>query len=206
MFEKETSIKVDYDFDGSGRLGTKILMGVGADLFIPGSNKWALKLKDEGHVETCYPIAYHTPVIITPKGSQLVRTLNDLSRKDLKLALGDLKATAIGRNNLKMFKKAGLNPDEMNIVARGINIKQVVQWVESGAADAAIVWRADAVQSGQVEIIEIPQELNLIETIPMCLLTQAQHRPEASRLLDFLRSRGPAVFAGHGFNPVENQQ
>ncbi len=118
-FTQDNGTEVVYDFAGSGRLGGKVLMGVSPDLFIPGSDKWAEKLKDEGFIRKCVPLAYHTPVIITPKGTHKVGKINDLTRKDIRIALGDPEAAAIGRNNRKLFKRANLDPAAMNIVARG---------------------------------------------------------------------------------------
>ena len=59
-------IKVLYDFEGSGRLGNKVLVGQTPDVFIPGSDKWAKILKEKGYVDNYTPLAFHTPVIITP--------------------------------------------------------------------------------------------------------------------------------------------
>jgi len=202
-FSDETGIEVAFDFDGSGRLGSKVLMGIKPDLFVPGSEKWGLKLKKSGHVDECVAIAYHTPVIITPEGNLKVKSLNDLSRRDIKLALGDSKAAAIGRNNQKLFKRAGLEPETMNIVARGINVKQLVSWVETNSVDAAIVWRADAFQSKRVATVAIPTELNPIESIPLCRMTTPGHPEAAARFWDYLLVQGPAVFAKHGFRTIE---
>lgn len=201
-FSRETGTNVDYDFAGSGRLGGKIIMGIQPDLFIPGSEKWADKLKDEGYLENCMPIAYHTPVIITPPGNHKVQRLKDLTRKDIQIVLGDKNAAAIGRNNQKLFKRAGLDIDQMNIVAFGVSVKQLVQWVESGSVDAAIVWRADAIQSGQVETIEIPAALNQIESIPLCQMKNPAHPQEARQFFSYLVEQGPAIFSAHGFKSI----
>lgn len=205
-FTTETGIQVVYDFDGSGRLGSKILMGVKPDIFVPGSDKWALKLKDEGYVKECVPVAYHTPVIITPKGNHKVKSLSDLSNKNIKLALGDVRAAAIGRNNQRLFENIGLDRSDLNIVARGIAVKQLVQWVESGSVDASIVWRADAVQSGNVEMIELPEGINLIDSIPLCLMANPSNIDEAGRFWTYLLSNGPKMFAKHGFQPIQLEQ
>ena len=205
-FTAETGIQVVYDFDGSGRLGSKILMGVKPDIFVPGSDTWALKLKDEGYVKDCVPVAYHTPVIITPKGNHRIKSLRDLSSKNIKLALGDARAAAIGRNNQRLFEKIELDRSALNIVARGIAVKQLVQWVESGSVDASIVWRADAVQSGNVEMIEIPEGVNLIDSIPLCLMANPSNIDEASIFWTYLLNDGPKMFAKHGFQPIQLEQ
>lgn len=201
-FTKETGIKVVYDFAGSGRLGGKILMGVKPDLFIPGSDKWAQKLKDEGYVKEDVAIAYHTPVLISPKDNHKVKNLNDLTNKRYKLALGDSEACAIGRNNKRMFQKLGLYPADMNVVARGMTVKQLVQWVEAGTVDASIVWRADAIQSGQVEMVELPPEVNLIDSIPLCRMVHPSNPKGAATFWKYLLKHGPTVFTAHGFQSI----
>lgn len=202
-FTAETGIKVAFDFDGSGRLGTKVLMGIRPDLFVPGSDKWALKLKEEGYVEECEPVAFHTPIIITTRGFGKIKGLRDLTRKDVKLALADAKAAAIGRNNQRMFKKVGLDRTEMNVVARGISVKQLVRWVETGSVDAAVVWRADAIQSGVVDSVEIAPEDNLIDSIPICRMKSPGHPEGANKLWKYLQEHGPAVFSKHGFKTIK---
>lgn len=202
-FSRETGIEVAFDFDGSGRLGSKMLMGVKPDLFIPGADKWALKLKDEGLVEDYVAIAYHTPVIITPKGNYKVKSLSDLTLPDIKVALGDSQSAAIGRNNERLLELAGLDKAEMNIVARGINVKQLVRWVETGNVDAAIVWRADAFQSEQVETISIPEDINPIDIIPICRLKTPAHPEDATRFWHYLLANAPGIFSKHGFKAIE---
>lgn len=204
-FTAETGISVAYDFDGSGRLGGKILMGIKPDLFIPGSDKWAMKLKQEGYVKEYVSIAYHTPVIITPKNNHKVTGLTDLAIKSNKIALGDGKACAIGRNNQKLFKSVGLDSAQMNVIARGLTVKQLVQWVESGTVDASIVWRADAVQSGRVEIIELSLAINLIDDIPICLMNQPPHLNETHQFWAYLREKGPKIFTRHGYKTLKHK-
>lgn len=201
-FTATTGVEVFYDFDGSGRLESKILTGIKADIFIPGSTKWSDKLKAKGYIKKCFPVAYHLPVIITPKGRDTVKSLKDLTNKNYKLALGDAKATAIGQNNQRLFKKLGINNGDMNIVARGIAVKQLLQWVESGAVDAAIVWRADAVQSKRVEMIEVPRKLNSIDRIPLCLMQAPPHPAEVAKFWEYLQENGLRMFAKHGFQTL----
>ncbi|SEA29688.1 molybdate transport system substrate-binding protein [Desulfuromusa kysingii] len=202
-FSRETGIEVAFDFDGSGRLGSKMLMGIRPDLFIPGSDKWALKLKKEGLIDDCVAIAHHTPVIITPQGDHQVQSLSDLTLPEIEVALGDSRSAAIGRNNERLFALAGLDTTKMNIVARGINVKQLVSWVETGNVDAAIVWRADAVQSEQVETISIPADINQIDIIPICSLRTPAHPEEATRFWQYLLANAPAIFSKHGFKAIE---
>lgn len=200
-FEKKYGVKVVYDFAGSGRLGNKILVGQTPDIFIPGSDKWAKILKEKGYIRNYTPVAYHTPVIITPSGNGKVKTLKDFINPDNRIVLGDAKACAIGGISTKIFKKAGLDESMMNVKARGVTVKQLVLWVEGNNADASIVWKADAVQSGKVRIVSIPAEYNVTNIIPVCQV--AEHKEAATQFVNYvLGSEGKEIFKKHGFKVV----
>ena len=200
--EKIYGIRVIYDFEGTGRLGNKILAGQSPDVFIPGSDKWAKILKTKGYVQDYTPIAHHTPVIITPKGNSKVNSLDDFANSSNRVVLGDSKACAIGGASAAIFKKAGIEESAMNIRARGVSVKQIVLWIEGNNADAAIVWKADAVLSGQVRIIGIPEQYNVTSIIPVCQMIK--HKKEANKYIHYLLGvEGKLIFKKHGFDVVE---
>lgn len=204
LFEKQHRIKVIYDFEGSGRLGNKILAGQKPDVFIPGAEKWAKLLKEKGYVQEYEPIAYHIPAIIAPLGNTRVNSLLDFQKKDVRLVLGDGKACAIGRVSSRIFKKANIDETRLNVVARGMTVKQVLHWVEGKNGDAGIVWHADAVQSGKVRIIDIPDNINCVNIIPVCSMKRSQHPKISQKYIDYLLSQGKEIFQKHGFKPYAN--
>ena len=195
-------VKVLYDYEGSGRLGNKTLAGQTPDVFIPGSDKWAKILKEKGYVKSFLPIAYHTPVIITPQGNNKVNSLGDFAVSDNRLVLGDSKACAIGGASFAIFKKAKIDESMLNIRSNSVTVKQLVLWIEGDNADASIVWKADAVQSGKVRIIKIPGQYNVTSIIPVCLMLKPKNN--ANEYIDYLLSdKGKAIFKKHGFDVVE---
>ena len=201
-FEKKYRVKVLYDYEGGGRLGNKILVGQNPGVFIPGSDRWAKILKEKGYINDYTPIAFHTPVIVTPKGNSKVNSLSDFLDSDNRIVLGDIKACAIGRVSAAIFKKAGLEESQMNLKARGVTVKQLVLWVEGNNADASIVWRADAIQSGKVRFIDIPEQYNSISIIPVCRMVK--HKKQASQYLGYLlSSEGKEIFRKYGFEVVK---
>ena len=199
IFESRFDVEVVYDFEGSGRLSGKIVAGQKPDVFIPGSMKWADQLKEDGYVSGYEKIAKHIPVIITPKGESKVKGLSDFSCKDINLVLGDARACAIGRVEKKIFEKAGLSEEEMNVKARGATVKQLLQWIEFGNGDASIVWLADARESGNVSIIDIPAEFNNISAIPVCSMCDAPLQEKAKLYIEYLLTEGKEIFRKCGF-------
>ncbi len=199
QFEKTYGIKVVYDYEGSGRLGNKILAGQRPDIFIPGGEKWAKLLKKKGYIKVYYPIALHIPVIIAPLGNNKVNGLRDFLKKDVYLVLGDDKACAIGRVTNFIFKRAKIDKNKLKILAKGVTVKQLVHWIEGNNADASIVWRADAFQSGKVRMLIIPDEINHVDVIPVCEMFKAPHPKMAERYINYLLIEGKSFFKKYGF-------
>ena len=203
-FKKKYGVKVLYDYEGSGRLGNKILVGQTPDLFIPGSDKWAKILKEKGYVTDCTPIAQHTPVVITPKGNNRVMSLESFVNGNNRIVLGNTGACAIGGVSAAIFKKAGIEESKMNITARGVTVKQLVLWIEGNNGDGAIVWKEDATQSGKVAIIEIPEPYNCIGFISICRMVMAKHKEWTSQYFHYVLSdEGKAIFEKHGFEVIK---
>lgn len=202
QFKRNTGIRIVYDFAGSGRLGNKILLGQKPALFIPGSTKWAKILKSKGYIKNYSAIAYHTPMIITPHGNHKVTSLRDFLKKTNRLVVGDPKAAAIGGISEKIFERAGINPSMMNIKARSVSVKQLVLWIEGNNADAAIVWRADAVQSGNVRVVDLADNEQVVDIIPLCVLKMPNEA--ATQYANYvLSAEGKKQFTIHGFKVVD---
>jgi molybdate transport system substrate-binding protein len=198
-FTAEYGIEVVYDYEGSGRLGNKILAGQKPDLFIPGGQNWAKMLKEKGHVTRYRTVAFHVPVMVTPLNTNKVNQLQDFMKKDVRLALGDAAACAIGKADAFIFEKAGLDETKMNIVARGVTVNQLVSWIENKNADASIVWEADARQSKKMRMIPIPENFNHIEVIPVCEMANPPHPQASEKYANFLLGEGRNIFKAHGF-------
>ncbi len=195
-------IKVLYDYEGSGRLGNKILAGQIPDVFIPGSDKWAKILRKKSYITDYVPIAFHTPVIITSAKNTTINSLHDFVNRNNRFVLGDTRSCAIGEVSAEIFKKAEIKELEINIKARAVSVKQLIFWIEENNADASIVWKADAVQSGKVRIIAIPEQYNVTSIIPVCHMVK--DKKEAAEYIDYLLgAEGAGIFKKYGFEAAE---
>lgn len=200
-FEQKYGARVVFSFAGSGRLGNRILTGQSPDIFIPGSERWAKILQEKDYLKEYTLIAYHTPVIITPKGNNKVNSLKDFTGRKNRIVLGDPRAAAIGEASAAIFKKAGLKESEMKVVSRGATVTQLVLWIKENHADAAIVWETNAVQSGKVRLVDIPEQYNLSVPIPVCLLVNRAAAVQFVRYLDSEESK--EIFKRYGFGVVK---
>ncbi len=77
--------------------------------------------------------------------------------------------------------------------------------VALGEADATFVYRSDVTEDvrDQVEVIEIPQNLNVIATYPIAVMEGSPNPELAQRWVDLVLSdEGQRVLKRYGFEPV----
>jgi len=94
-------------------------------------------------------------------------------------------------------------PVEAHVVSREPNVRQVLSKVALGEADAAIVYRTDAKAfKGGVEVISIPEELNVVAEYPVAVLERAKEAELAREFVDLLLSpAGQETLGRFGFRP-----
>jgi len=200
-FTQKYGIGVQYSYGGSGVLITQMNLTHKGDVFIPGStNEWKTA-KAQGLVDSYQLVAYHVPVIVVQKGNpKNIATLKDFAQPGLKIALGDVDATAIGKAGAKMFRKLNITADvEKNVVTRTPTINELVTIMSAGQADAAIL-TLDNVKADKMDMIEIPLTVNEVLITPIGVTTFTQNPDAAAQFVAFVASdEGKAIFAKHGF-------
>jgi len=200
-FTQKYGIGVQYSYGGSGVLITQMNLTRKGDVFIPGStNEWKTA-KTQGLVDSYDLIAYHVPVIVVQKGNpKNITSLKDLAQPGLKVALGDVNATAIGKAGSKMFKKMDITAAvEKNVVTRTPTINELVTIMNAGQADAAIL-TLDNVNTDKMDMIAIPLADNEVLITPIGVTTFTQNSDGATKFVAFVASdEGKAIFGKHGF-------
>ena len=75
---------------------------------------------------------------------------------------------------------------------------------EIGEADAAVVYATDAAVAEGVDVIEIPDELNVLGTYPVATLSGSAQPELAQRFVDLvLSAQGQRILTGRGFQGLE---
>ena len=206
-FHKETGVTVQADYAGSGTLISRIKTIRSGDLYMPGSVSYVDDLQEQtGLVDSKKLVTYFVPCLIVAKGNPLkIRTLADLARPGLKVALGDDRACQIGRTTRKIIEKNLLDRAaiDKNVVMTSVTVNELPLWVKTKTIDATIAW--DAVAAGEnfadaVEIVPIPLEQDIISRVAVAVLTCSKDLPLARQFAGFLA--GPtaqAIFQKHHY-------
>jgi molybdate transport system substrate-binding protein len=204
-FEKQTGIKVEYNYKGSGCLLPDVLLTGQGDVYIPGEEYYVRQAVARKLVDKSYRIvATMTTVIIARPGNpKHLRTLADLAKPGVRLGLGDPKVVACGQAAKNAFTKAKLWAGaEKNLVMTGQNVSELSNAVRLGNLDAAVVWDATASMYSTRDLakIAIAPRYSVTYRVPVGVVTKSRQMAMAKRYMDFLAGpEGRRIFLKHGF-------
>ena len=208
IFEQQhPGTSVSFNFAGSQELRTQVEHGARADVLASADPRTLRALAGAGLSLEPQVFARNEPVIVVPVGNPAgIDALADLPRAR-RLVVG-APEVPIGEYTVRILEAASrrYGPGfgaavEARVASRELNVRQALGKVALGEADAAIVYRTDALASrGAVEVISIPPQLNVVAEYPIALLRGAPRPGLARAFVELvLSSAGQAVLARHGF-------
>lgn len=202
-YEQKTGVKVELTFNNSGALLNQVETMKKGDIYMPGGMPFVEQAKQKGHIDQVQgPVAYHTPVIITPKGNPgKILSVEDLAQQGVKLVIPDKDATAIGKTAYKIFYKTGKTAEiEKNIIANLETPAKVLAAIMMEQGNAGIVEYSNTQQDREkIEVIEIDPKINEVEQIPIASLVYTTQKDQTLDFLKYVQENGPAAFAKYGF-------
>lgn len=205
------NVTISYDFEGSQSLVLKLTQGAAADIFASADQTNMKKAQDAGLVTQSQVFARNKLVVIVPASNPAnITSLLDLAKQGNKIVLG-APAVPVGKYSLQILDKLGKDSRygasyeksvKANIVSQEDQVKAVVTKVQTGEADAGIVYRTDvtAAVAKKVKIIDISDEFNVIAEYPIAVLKNASNATDAQAFVRYLLSTdGQAILKKYGF-------
>jgi molybdate transport system substrate-binding protein len=197
--------EVVFNFGGSSTLARQIEEGAPADLFFCADEAQMDRLQAKGLVvgETRTNLLSNTLVIVVAveEGAAVIKPQDLATPAIRRIALGDPKAVPIGVYSRRFLQQEDLWAAVSPKVIATESVRAALAAVESGNADASIVYKTDAQVSRKVKTVyEVPQNKGPVIRYPAAVLKEARNKSGAERFLRYLA--GPsslAVFAKHGF-------
>jgi molybdate transport system substrate-binding protein len=210
-FEKaHPGVKVRLNFAGSQSLRTQIENGAQPQVFASANAKHMEALVDGGQVQEPRTFAHNELVLVVPEANPAgIESLADLPKaKRLVLAGPNVPAGAYAEQMLS--KATSLHGSDFvnrvhgRVVSRETHVRQTLQKVALGEADAAIVYATDAAAAGsKLKTIPIPAEVNVIADYPIAALADTPRSELGELFVQFaLSDRGKKILDRHGFRPA----
>jgi molybdate transport system substrate-binding protein len=197
----DPNLKLTYNFAGSQALVQQIQNGAPADVFASADTKNMQKLVDAKLVDTPKNFAGNKLMIaVAPGNPKNIKTLADLEKSGVTLVLADTSVPA-GNYARQAFEKAGLPAPKP--VSNELDVKSTLTKVQSGDADAAVVYVTDVRAAGdKVEGVAIPDDQNIPATYPIAVVKATKNPQAAQAFVDEVVSgQGQQALRAAGFLP-----
>ncbi len=192
-----------FNFGASSSLATQIQGGAPADVFASADGANMLKVVTSGQVKAD-PVDFtaNQLTIVVKKGNPKgVKSLADLPR----LGIISLCAAAVpcGKYATQMLSQDGVTIPTDKITL-GQDVKATLTAVQSGDADAALVYATDAKDAGNaVTEVKISASLNVLAVYPIAPIAASQNSRLANAWIKYVTSPwGQKTLAKFGFLPV----
>ncbi|HWQ76376.1 MAG TPA: molybdate ABC transporter substrate-binding protein [Syntrophomonas sp.] len=196
---------ITISYGASGALQQQIEQGADVDLFLSAATKQMDQLKDKEMImeDTERDLLGNQLVLVVPADSSIdLKDFNGVTNVDVKkLALGEPKSVPAGQYAEEVFTKLGILDSIKSKVVYAQNVTEVLTWVETGNADAGVVYASDAKNSSQVKVVAAAAEDTHSPIVyPAAVLKASKNADDAKTFLEYLGgSEAKTVFEKYGF-------
>jgi molybdate transport system substrate-binding protein len=202
--QSKPNTNLNYNFGASGALQQQIEQGAPADIFISAAKKQVDALQQKGLLVpgTRTIIAKNRLVLVVPKNVVgVTRFYNLKDDKIKKIAIGEPRSVPAGQYAEQVLDKLKILPQIKSKLVYTNNVRQVLASVESGNADAGLVYATDAKISDKVKVVVVADEKYHSPIIyPVAVLKNSKNVDAAKEFVQFLSSsQAKAVLKKYGF-------
>lgn len=206
-YQKTTGDVVRLNLAASSTLERQIKAGAPADLFFSADEAKMNLLAQAGMIDlaTRRSLLGNSLVIVVAADSPLgLKSARDLALPTVRhVALAETQTVPAGIYAKEYLRKIGAWTAVSGKVVSTENVRAALAAVESGNAEAGIVYKTDALISKRVKVAyEVPASEGPSISYPVAIVKDGKNPAGAKAFLAFLESRdGQAVFARFGFLP-----
>jgi molybdate transport system substrate-binding protein len=203
MFEQETGVKVTFSFGSTGMLAKQIENGAPVDLFAAANISFVEELEKKGLVLPDTKAIYARGRITlwtTAQSTVRVERVEDLARPDVKrVAIANPEHAPYGVAAREALARAGVLAAVEPKLVLGENVRQAMQYAETGNAEVAITALSLSVQStGRWTMV--PEQLHNPLDQALAVVRATRHEKQARDFAAFINGpRGRPVMRKYGF-------
>jgi molybdate transport system substrate-binding protein len=203
VFERETGIKTVFMFGSTGNLTKQIENGAPVDLFAAANISFVEELERKGLIlsDTKALYARGRITLWTRSDNPLnLKRIEDLARPEVKrIAIANPEHAPYGVAARETLQSIGIWSAVESKIVLGENVRQALQYAETGNADAAITALSLSTQSDGHWML-IPEEMHRPLDQAMAVIKAAQHERQARQFAAFINSdKGRSIMRRYGF-------
>ncbi len=196
---------VRYSFAGSDMLAAQIEQGIKPDVFASANMKLPDALYAKGLVSKPVTFAANKLVIAVPAGSSKVRSIGDLEKSGVTLAIGSA-TVPIGSYTREVLGRLGAAQSAKilaNARSEEADVSGIVGKLTEGAVDAGFTYVTDVrATKGALEAIPLPASLQPVVAYGVAIVKGDPHPTQAQAFISGLLSgAGRSDLTQAGFLP-----
>lgn len=210
LYEKSgINRQVKYNFGSSGALQQQIEQGAPIDIFISAANKQMDKLEQQNLIvpKTRKNLLTNILVLVSPTASKLRLTdFSQLLKPEVqRIAIGEPRSVPAGQYAFEVLKNLNVLDQVKSKLVLGNNVRSVLTAVETGDAEAGIVYVSDAKISNKVMVSAIADsKLHSPIVYPIAIINSTKSLESAKQYIKFLQTKPvQLVFKKYGFGIVK---
>ncbi|WP_298912646.1 molybdate ABC transporter substrate-binding protein [uncultured Nostoc sp.] len=202
--QTKSNINITYNFGASGALQQQIEQGAPADIFISAGKKQVDALEEKGLLVpgSRTNLANNRLVLIVAQDVVGISSFYNLTDSKIKkIAIGEPRSVPAGQYGEQVLKKLKLYDRVKSKLVFANNVRQVLAAVESGNAEAGLVYATDAKISNKVKVVVAADDkFHSPIVYPMAVIKGSKNIPAAKEFIEFLSgSEVKTVLKKHGF-------
>ncbi|MEH2259012.1 molybdate ABC transporter substrate-binding protein [Nostoc sp.] len=210
--QSKSNINISYNFGASGALQQQIEQGAPADIFISAGKKQVDALEEKGLLlpGSRTNLANNRLVLIVAQDVVGINSFYNLTDSKIKkIAIGEPRSVPAGQYGEQVLKKLKLYDRLKSKFVFANNVRQVLAAVESGNAEAGLVYATDAKISNKVKVVVAADDkFHSPIVYPVAIIKSSKNPSAAKEFVQFLSgSEVKTVLRKYGFIvPEENKK
>lgn len=209
LHEARAGRRVRFNFGASGALQRQIEAAAPVDVFASAGTQQmdALDLKNLIDRETRRDFARNELVLVTPReGGPALASFAELDSASVRrVAVGNPRTVPAGQYAAQVFERLRLAEKLAPKLVVAEDVRQVLDYVARGEADAGVVYRTDAQSAGgSVSVAAVaPEESHDPVLYPIAVVRESRSREAARAFVELVAGvEGQAVLRRRGFGEV----
>ncbi|MCC5639248.1 molybdate ABC transporter substrate-binding protein [Nostoc sp. CHAB 5844] len=202
--QNKPNVNINYNFGASGALQQQIEQGAPADVFISAGKRQVDALEQKGLLlpGTRSVLAKNRLVLVVPKNITSITSFYNLKESKIKrITIGEPRSVPAGQYAQQVLQKLNIWSQVTPKLVYANNVRQVLAAVESGNADAGLVYATDAKISDKVKVVVAADEKYHSPIVyPIAVLKRSKNASAAKEFTQFLsNNQAKAVLKKYGF-------
>src|SRR5216684_990540 len=195
-------VTMKFNFAGTPTLVAQIEQGAPADVFASADTTNMDKLTADGFTRDTSKVFAHNQleIAVAPGNPKGITGLADLAKPGV-IYITEAPTVPAGKYSRQALASAGVKVTPKSLET---SVTGVISKIETGDADAGIVYTTDVSAAGsKVSGVQIPAANNVIATYPMIAVKGTKYSDVASAFIEYvLSATGQSTLATFGFLPA----